>query len=514
MIISSYLEISEREIRELGTTVEEIQRDLTLPNPEYVAKVRFGKGKYMINTPKEICYLRKKGESYILPRNYFSETLYFTDKRIEGRDIEVSHNITLRDYQEEYFAGMNILEEDVILNMPTGHGKTTCAIYRSSKIGKQTLILVPTYYLARQWEQRVSDFSVSSCHVLSPNDTDVPLDRDFTVVLLETLTVRELPKEFIQNIGHVIVDEAHRSGCESYLPLLDIFPARYRTALTATFRRADGVHKILKHHFGSLVTMDNVLPRPKVYGVMTGVDVQGVVSKNRPTGKLLDFLDTVGEPYHETKSSVSFNPLERISRLADKMVEEKRMTKTDYREIMSGIKHAKDISYTVMESYLNDHSGRRKIIISLIEECMKAGRTILFLAKRKDILKSLHKYFAKYKPMLIVSETNSRTAEEDRYLQEECKLIFGVTQLAKEGLDIARLDTLIISCGISDLTQAIGRISRIEDGKKYPMAFYLLDNNYMAYSTFKKAQGSITDCAEYMYNKPVNEIKTIVRFAD
>lgn len=519
MNISSYLEISEEEILRAGTTVEKIQEDLTLPNPEYAAKKRFGKGRYMINVPKDICYLRKRGENYILPRNYFGSIPEgVKDKRCEGRAVSFKHTIKLRDYQEKFCDDNNYEIRnsfDVVFNMPTGAGKTLMSIWYAEELGMQTLILVPTYYLARQWEQKIKEFTDATCNVLTPEDTELPLDSDFTIALLETLTVRELPKKFINNVGHLIVDEAHRSGAESYLPLLDIFPAKYRTALTATFRRADGVHKILAYHFGKVLKMPNVLPRPMVYGVKTGIDVQGVLSKNRPTEKLLNFLDlNFNSEYHETKSAVSFNPTDKIIAEADKQMRLGMITKAEHKEIVSGIKHCKEMSYTVLESYLNEHSGRRKLIINLIQKCLDSGRNVLFLAKRKDILKALHKYFAKYRPMLIVSETNKRTEEEEEYLQNGCKLILGVMQLAKEGLDVAKVDTLVISCGVADMTQPIGRIARLHPDKKYPIGFYFVDNNYMSYATFKKAQKTMEENSDFQYSDTFSNLKRKIRFAD
>ena len=146
------------------------------------------------------------------------------------------------------------------------------------------------------------------------------------------------------------------------------------------------------------------------------------------------------------------------------------------------------MSYPVVDSYLNEHSGRRKVAIRAIQESLDAGRTVLFLSKRKDTLKALHKYFAKYRPMLIVSETNERSNEDEEYLQKSCPLIFGVTQLAKEGLDIDRLDTLIIHLPMKDTEQAIGRISRLYKDKQFPLCLYLLDDCSITYAVYNNAK--------------------------
>jgi len=320
--------------------------------------------------------------------------------------------------------------------------------------------------------------------------------------------LRTLPEKLTQNVGHVILDEAHRIGAESYLPVLSELPAMYRTALTATFRRADGVHRILKFHFGEHLKMKNQFPRPAIYAVRTGVEVPGVLTKNRPHEKLTAFMDKHGIEYKETKSSLVFKP--NFQKLVENGLETGEINKTNFREISTGISRAASLQYTTVESYLNEHAGRRKIAVQIIQTALDSGRTILFLSKRKDVLKSLHKYFAKYRPMLIISETTERTPEEEQYLQEECRLIFGVTQLAKEGLDVERLDTLVIHLPIKDTEQAIGRISRLYPTKKPAVALYLLDACPMLYATFRNAKKFMDINGEFRGEINIRSVKGVL----
>lgn len=365
---------------------------------------------------------------------------------------------------------------------------TILGIYIAVVRGKQTMVLVPTYYLAKQWKQRIEEATNGSCVILTAKDTEIPVDADFTVVVTDLFTCRELPKALCDNIGLVILDEAHRMGAETYLPILDEIPAKYRLALTATFRRADNVHKILAYHFGLHLKMASRFPKPLIYAVKTNVKIRGVISKNKKHERFLEFMDAHGEPYTETKSAVEFVPDEPLRSLVEEEYKKGSLTKTAYHEITACIKRAADMAFPTVDSLLNEHAGRRKTAIRVIQDCLDMGRTVLFLSKRKDTLKALHKYFAKYKPVLIVSETNARTEEEERYLQKDCQLIFGVTQLAKEGLDIDRLDTLIIHLPIKDTEQAVGRISRLYEGKKFPVCLYLLDDCPMTYAVYRNAK--------------------------
>ena len=387
---------------------------------------------------------------------------------------------------------------------------TILGIWLAFLRGKQTMILVPTYYLAQQWKERIEEFTDASVVILRSTDKEVPLDSDFTIVVMDLLTCRQLPKELIKNIGHVILDEAHRVGAEVYLPILDEVPAMYRTALTATFRRNDGVHKILKYHFGEHIKMDNRFPKPAIYAVRTGVKVSGVLSKNKPHEHFKKFLDGLGHPYTETSGAIQLQVTDALRDEVEEQLKAKLITKTAYREIVSSLKRTSEMSYSVLDTYLSEHCGRRKLIIKLIQKCLDAGRTVLFISKRKDVLKSLHRYFEKYRPMLIVSETNDRSEEDNKFLQEECRLVFGVTQLTKEGLDIDRLDTLIFHLPMKDTEQAIGRISRLCEGKKFPLGLYLLDDCPITYAVYNNAKKFFKINGEFKGERNLLTIGTVL----
>lgn len=513
MKVGSNIEATASELSALGVDIESLQEDLTLPNPEYANMMRFGKGRFYKKIDPNICYLKKIGDRYIIPRYYIQDITFTEDSRVLGRTITSTCRIRLRDYQEQFVSdNYDVITkgEGVLIEAPCGHGKTILGIWLSFIRGVQTLVLVPTYYLAKQWKQRIEECTDATVVILRSSDSKIPVDCDFTIVVMDLFSCRTLPKELVDNIGHVMLDEAHRVGAETYLPILDEIPAKFRTALTATFRRSDGVHRILKYHFGEHTKMDNRFPKPLVYGVRTGVSVKGVVSKNKKHTHFLDFLESINYPYHETDTAIEVNPTKELRDKLEKIYKEGSMTKTAYHEVVSCLSKASEMSYSVVESYLDSHSGRRKTAIRVIQECLDAGRTVLFLSKRKATLKALHKYFAKYKPMLIVSETNERSDEDEAYLQNTCPLIFGVTQLAKEGLDIDRLDTIIIHLPMKDTEQAIGRISRLCKDKKFPVGLYLLDESPITYATYNNAKKFLRINAEFKGERTLQTLRTVL----
>lgn len=521
MDISSNIILRESEIERLGTTLDKVKQDLTLPNAQYESIARFGKSKWALSrVPKYICYVKEIGGRYVLPRYYFGTDIILNagdgDYRVKGSPLTDATFVgTLRGYQQDFLADFSLVTNSgVLLEAACGSGKTVLGIYLSLARGKRTLVLVPTYYLAKQWKERIEQFTRCSCQILTSKDSKIRVDADFTIAVLDLFSVRVLPSALTDTIGTVVLDEAHRVGAETYLPILDEIPAYYRMALTATFRRADGVHKILQYHFGTHYKMESRFPRPRVYAIDTGVSFDRLVSKAKPYERALQFFEDTGIPYKETKGAVAFPNSycgKTMEILFTQYSLEHKLNKVYSKEVLSFLKRGQELQYATVDTYLNEDCARMKMTISVIKRCLEAGRTILFLSKRKDTLRTLTKYFAEYKPMLIVSETNSRTEEEETYLQTKCRLIFGVTQLAKEGLDIDRLDTLIIHLPMKDTEQAVGRVSRLCEGKQHPLCLYLLDNVPVTWAVFKNAKKFFSINGEFKQVINLRGLKSVLR---
>lgn len=519
MHLDSNLHLKESDFKKFSSSLDEVQRSLTIPNPEYQNSVRFGKGRFFKKPSKSLCYLTRSEDEYILPRYMFGEVSNeLPDKdvhHVTGRRSEYSSSIILRDYQQEFLEKHTDTIENntgILIQMPCGHGKTVMAIYFSHfcRESVQTLVVVPTYYLAKQWDKAIKKLTTAKTHIVTSSDLEIPLDSDFTIMVADLFTVRVLPDRLINRIGHVILDEAHRMGAETYLPILNQIPAKYRTALTATFRRNDGAHKILKYHFGEIITMTSKFPPPDFYALRTGVEVDYVLSKSsRSLGKFMNYLDSKGIFYKETSTTINFK-IKGLREWIEKDLSDKAILKKDYLYFIKTVAAASKLPYTTVDTYLNENSPRRKLILKVIQTSLDSGRTILVLSKRKDILKSLHKYFNRYKPVLIISETSDRTDSEEEYLQNKCRLIFGVNQLAKEGLDNDRLDTLLVLHPTKDLEQAIGRIARLHPDKKSPKALYLLDNHPMLYSIYNKAKSSVKDVATFSGEISIRNLSDIL----
>ena len=80
----------------------------------------------------------------------------------------------------------------------------------------------------------------------------------------------------------------------------------------------------------------------------------------------------------------------------------------------------------------------------------------------------------------------------------EKKYLFATYSLAKEGLDIPRLDRLFLTTPQKDfavVTQSIGRIARTFEGKEPPIAYDFVDDIGYLVKSYKKR------CSTYKKNR-------------
>ena len=137
--------------------------------------------------------------------------------------------------------------------------------------------------------------------------------------------------------------------------------------------------------------------------------------------------------------------------------------------------------YTKVISEMLDHDGRNQMILDLVEKCYKEGRSILVLSDRVghcEVLSECLSYSNIEAPALVGKmKSADRTDVIDRARKGDIRVVIA-TSLADEGLDIRRLDTLVMCCPSSSMgkvEQRVGRIMRPHNQKKKPVVFDIRD---------------------------------------
>ena len=149
---------------------------------------------------------------------------------------------------------------------------------------------------------------------------------------------------------------------------------------------------------------------------------------------------------------------------------------------------------------------RNNLLINIIDHLKSIGRKIIILSSRLDHLKLLKKNVDElikkadeqhiYNTYLYVGESSKI---ERKMAEKDGDIIFATQQLAEEGLDIGRLDTIILALPVKkekSLVQSIGRILRndkLENLIQVPLVIDLSDM-FSIYSKWSEKR-------EEVYNK-------------
>lgn len=140
----------------------------------------------------------------------------------------------------------------VLLKLSTGFGKTILSICTACNLGYLTCILCPNKVICHQWKDAIHEFTNSSCWDMSMEKlSKAPMNFDFIVAVGNTRGVENhMPKEIINSVGTLIVDEAH-SFCSTWgVNSLNLFQPYYLVMNTATPEREDGLDKIIDFYIG------------------------------------------------------------------------------------------------------------------------------------------------------------------------------------------------------------------------------------------------------------------------
>lgn len=480
-------------VRKKDVNYDHLVDDLVVPNPAYISDIRF-KWSKTSSEPEYLQYFDEEGDYYILPRNYtqarFVE-LSCKERFSKGKVLNkpFKHNIHLREYQLSYIkdnglnAGARTGESlDCVLNVPCGHGKTVLALYLTALRQVRTIIFVPTNFLAEQWESRCLEFLPEAAVLRVTPKTKPGVVNSFDLCII-TLDLFNQWAEYFEedstippsSFGQVIMDESHRAGAYTYFPIVSRFPAMYRLALSATFRRSDGIHRILRHLFGKVCTMPSVFPKPHTllwdFGLVDS-DCEGYNAVLKFSAKEYElrkaFFDKWLPDHVFSKGVLGFNNLQDC---AEEDLPE--VTFSWEMALWRKIFRAKrNVNYSLLDTFAALNGRYVSWLIRVVHALILSGRKPLLLSRRVNILyavaKGLRERGLEYDQVCVITG-KSRKFDLATDKPDKAFCVLGISQLANEGLDIDWLDTLVISNPIKDIEQPYGRIRRVLEGKNPPL---------------------------------------------
>ena len=425
---------------------------LIFKNPEYIKKVHMGL--YVGKTPKTIKlfdYDKYDNELYI-PSGCFDDIKRFItidDDIYDYRSTPIANitsKIVLRDYQAP---SQQVFDKhsNAIISFFCGGGKTEVALALAAQLGVKTLFLTHTQDLVNQAYDRCGDRLICKRSFIKEGKVD--LSGDIVFGLVQTLANRldAIPQN---EFGLVIVDECHRTAVNAksigmFRQCIEYFSAKYKLGLSATLHRSDKLEQCIPYIIGHVVyNIDE--DRDEYVG-------------------FLDNKEIIRFPKDKFQVPVKINTI--ISNYA---------TKTDgcYHDVFD----KNDV--LVFSKLLTDislDSNRNDIIIDI---ATTKGSSVLILSDRVD---QLHYLASKIPNSIVITGKTPKKQREQGFKDIDCgkkRVLLSSFKLAKEGLNILRLDTLIFATPIKDLStivQSIGRIQRPNDKKEIANVFDIDDKN-------------------------------------
>lgn len=154
------------------------------------------------------------------------------------------------------------------------------------------------------------------------------------------------------------------------------------------------------------------------------------------------------------------------------------------------------LNYSKLITYLTEQLSREETIVNTIK--LNAEKSCLILSDRLGHLEHLMNWLPAHmrRDAVMVSgkmTTKKGKAEREKAIEDmrigKKKYLFATYSLAKEGLDIPCLERLFLTTPQKDyavVTQSIGRIARVCEGKSDPIAYDFVDNIGYLVKSYKK----------------------------
>ena len=430
---------------------------LKLNNPEYAKKVRMGF--WTGNTPKFLYLYEVHGDEIILPYGTLKQIQPLIKNSVVSSDfkpfvsIDYGEPIPLYPYQEKAVEQAKTGLYG-ILQSKAGSGKTQMGIALIKEYGRRALWLTHTADLLNQSKERALRYMDSSL-IGTITEGKVNIGQGVTFATIQTMCKLAL-SNYKDLWDVIIVDECHRvcgspTQMTMFAKVLNSLSARHKYGLSATVHRADGMLQATFSLIGDVVyTVPDEAVADKVMQV--GIKPVGTGVKITP-----QCLNTDGT-----------------------------------------------LSYTKLITYLANNFTRN---IGIVDELIdQKGKSCLILSDRLEHLENLLNMLPDDMRSQATMISGKMTTKKGKAEREQAiedmrvgtkKYLFATYSLAKEGLDVPRLERLFMVTPQKDyavITQSIGRIARTYEGKANPIAYDFVDDIGYLVKSYKKR------CSTYRKN--------------
>ena len=429
-----------------------IRENLVLQNPEYCKKQRMGM--WIGRTPEYISLYYVDGNKVVVPcgvgreiRRYIPETAIIRPDLADNGLIDYCGSVPLYDYQKSAVEAMCRVSCG-ILQSPCGSGKTQMGIALAARLRRKTLWVTHTQDLLNQSYGRAAQYY--------PENTlgritagKVQIGSHMTFATVQTLSKLDLEK-YKYTWDVIIVDECHRlagspTSITMFYRVMCRLAARYKYGLSATVHRSDG---LIKSTFAVIGPVRYKVPDEAVKDKTMQVAVKRVDTEIKINRCCLDTDGT--------------------------------------------------IVYSKLIEYLTGNADRNAMIVKHLRE--NSGHYNLILSDRLAHLHIIRTALNAGNDAVMID--GSMTSKSGKAAREQAiedmrsgrkHYLFASYSLAKEGLDIPRLDRLYLTTPKKDyavVTQSIGRIARVFTEKENAVCYDFVDDIGFCENQWKRRRTS------------------------
>ena len=296
------------------------------------------------------------------------------------------------------------VEGSCIINAWVSWGKTFTALAIANKLQQKTLIVTHTLALRGQWEKEVQKVFGVTAGVIGSGKFEI--DSPIVVGNVQTLyrNIDKITKEF----GTIILDEMHHVSSPTFTRIIDASRAKNKIGLTGTLQRKDGRHVVFRDYFSS-----TVFKPPKENYLTPSVDI--------------------------INSGIRF---------------------------MDG-----NVDWATRVNNLAFDWEYQNMIGILAASYAAKGHKVLVVADRVDFLKSCARLVGENAICVTGDIPHEQRAQMVKEIFTDKDVLFGTQSIFSEGISLDCLSCLILGTPINNeplLTQLIGRVIRMYDGKQQP----------------------------------------------
>lgn len=443
---------------------------LVLQNPEFYKKQE--QGRWTGNTQREFVLYERNGSDLLLPFGCFMDLwenfggkYQFLNYIRKPVAINYQSHIQLYPYQECAVDRLFCAKNGILVS-PCGSGKTQMALELIARIGAKTLWITHTGELLTQSMDRAK-----SCFDL-PNNAygtitagKVNIGSAITFATVQTLSNIDL-LQYAREWDVVVVDECHKAvgtptKVMQFYKVLSNLSARYKFGVTATPKRADGLERCMTALIGNI---EHKIPKEEVKKFTCPVKVMKVETDYKPN------LDVV----------LAGDGTIVYSSLINDLIQNQERNEKIARDVVSRVVY-----------------GNERLLI--------LSDRVEHLTKLKElILKGNWWLDGKVKQLMALSNSKKAREERRQVLKDlndgKINVVLATYQLAKEGLDVPKLDYVVFASPQKDettVTQSAGRVGRKAEGKEFGTVVDYVDMNFGMLAGFWKKRNSVYKKLEY-----------------